>query len=76
VEGDSRHATLHCSVPGLPVLPIGLSHPLHLAHPLVLDLADPLHLNDPLHLVVDSNSAVPDESGDDAGSKSSKETDL
>jgi hypothetical protein len=70
VEGDSRHATLHCSVPGLPVLPIGL------AHPLVLDPAEPLHLNDPLHLVADSNSAVPDESGDDAGSKSSEETDL
>jgi hypothetical protein len=70
VEGDSRQATLGCSSPGMPVLPMGLAHPLHLPHPLVLDLADPLHL------VVDSDSTVPDESGDDAGSESSKETNL
>jgi hypothetical protein len=70
VEGDSRQATLHCSAPGLLVLPMGLVHPLHLPHPLVLDLADPLHLG----TVYDS--AVPDESGDDVGSESSEETDL
>jgi hypothetical protein len=84
VEEDSRQATLHCSAPRLPVLPKGLAYPLHLAHP--LHLPHPLHLatnsdlvldlTDPLHLAANSDSAIPDESGDDAGSESSKETAL
>jgi hypothetical protein len=57
---------------------MGLAHPLHLPHHLHLtansDIA--LDLADPLHLAADSDSAAPDESGDDAGSKSSEETDL
>jgi hypothetical protein len=84
VEGDSRQATLRCSAPRLPVLPMCLADPLHLAHP--LHLPHPLHLAvdsdivpdlaDPLHLVTYSDSTVPDESGDDAGSKSSIKTAL
>jgi hypothetical protein len=79
--GDSRQTTLGCFAPGsrLPAVPMGLADPLHLAHPLyvaadsdlVLDLPDPLHLAHP-----DSNSTVPNGSGDDAGSESSKETAL
>jgi hypothetical protein len=78
-------ATIHCSAPGLPVLPMGLAHPLHLPHPLhlatnsdpVLDLADPLHLAHlDFDLILDSDSAVPDESGDATGSESFEETAL
>jgi hypothetical protein len=79
VEGDSRQANLRFSAPGLPVLPMGRANPLHLAadSDLVLDLADPLHLtHDDSDLILDSDSAIPDESGDDAGSESSKETAL
>jgi hypothetical protein len=67
--------------------PLHLVHPLHLPHPLhlavdsdlVLDLANPLHLAHPdSNLVLNSNSdsVVPDGSGDDAGSESSEETAL
>jgi hypothetical protein len=55
---------------------MGLADPLHLAHPLHLatDSNLVLDLASPLHLAADSNYAIPDESGDDAGSESSKET--
>jgi hypothetical protein len=78
VERDSRQATLHCSTPRLLVLPMGLADPLHLAHPLhfAADSDLVLDLLDHLHLAIDFDSAVPDESGDDAGSKSSEETAL
>jgi hypothetical protein len=91
VEGDSRQATIHCSAPGLPVLPMGfadplrLAHPLHLPHPLhlatdfdlVLDLLDPLHHAHPdSDLVLDPDFTIPNESGDDADSEKSEETAL
>jgi hypothetical protein len=61
--------------------PLHLSHSLHLAadSDLVLDLADPLHLADPNSDLVsdfDSDSTVPDGSGDDASFESSEETAL
>jgi hypothetical protein len=75
LEGDSRQATLHCFAPGLPVLLMFLADPLHLPHPLHLaadsDLV--LDLADPLHLATVFDSLVPEESGDDAGSKSYEE---
>jgi hypothetical protein len=78
VEPDSKKVTLHCSAPRLPMHPMGLAHPLHLPHHLHLATGSNLVLDlaDPLHLVVDSDSAAPDESGDDASSEGSKETDL
>jgi hypothetical protein len=84
--GDSRQTNLGCSAPGSGLLvPMGLAHLLHIPHPLhpaadsdlVLDFANPLHLAHPdFDLVLDSDSAVPDGSGDDAGFESSKETAL
>jgi hypothetical protein len=73
---DPLHLAHHLH---LPHLDSNLPHPLHLAvdSDLVLDLADPLHLAHPNStLVLDSDSDVPDGSGDDAGSKSSEETTL
>jgi hypothetical protein len=57
---------------------MGLADSLHLAHPLHLttDYNLVLDLADPLHLAANSDSAVPYESGDDAGFESPKETTL
>jgi hypothetical protein len=73
---------LHLADPlHLPHPDSGLPHPLHLAadSDLVLDLVDPLHLAHPdsdLVLDSDSDSAIPDGSGDDDGSESYEETAL
>jgi hypothetical protein len=57
---------------------MGLAHPLHLPHHLHLATDSDLGLDlvDLLHLAADSDSAAPNESGDDFGSESFQETDL